>query len=101
MENNMMNVGKIKNIAHIDNIISPINKSSSEKSFKDILVDFISDVNKLQNNADKSIQKLATGEIKDMHQVMLAIQEANVAFDFMMQTRNKLLDAYKEILRMG
>jgi flagellar hook-basal body complex protein FliE len=43
---------------------------------------------------------MAAGEITDVHQVMSSVQEANVAFNMMMEIRNKVMDAYTEILRM-
>lgn len=72
----------------------------SEKDFAEVLKDYIDDVNELQLNADKTIEKMVSGEIEDVHQAVLAVQEANVAFNLMMQIRNKLTEAYQEIMRM-
>ncbi|RKY86908.1 flagellar hook-basal body complex protein FliE, partial [candidate division KSB1 bacterium] len=44
--------------------------------------------------------KLLTGEIKDVHDVMVAVEKANTSFELMMEIRNKMLDAYREIMRM-
>ena len=70
------------------------------ESFSKTLERFVSDVNSLQNQADVSIEKLATGEISDVHQVMKAVEEANVAMEFMLEIRNKIIEAYQEIMRM-
>ena len=72
----------------------------SSESFGTILNKFIDDVNSLQNKADESIEKLATGEIADVHQVMIAVEEANTAMEFMLEIRNKIVEAYQEIMRM-
>jgi len=72
----------------------------NEKTFKKVLSDFMNKVNDLQLNADESIKKLASGEIKDIHQVMTALAEADVSFKMMMTIRNKLVEAYKEIMKM-
>lgn len=77
-------------------VINPANVPS----FSDTLQGFIKDVNSMQNHADKSIEKMVAGEITDVHQVMVAVEEANTAFSLMMELRNKMLDAYQEILRM-
>jgi flagellar hook-basal body complex protein FliE len=69
-------------------------------SFKETLKSFLTDVNAMQHKADESIEKMAAGEITDVHQVMSSVQEANVAFNMMMEIRNKVLDAYQEVLRM-
>ncbi|KMQ51158.1 Flagellar hook-basal body complex protein FliE [Chitinispirillum alkaliphilum] len=69
-------------------------------SFKDTLNGFLKDVNELQQKADVSIKKMSAGEITDVHQVMSTVEEANVAFNMMMEIRNKVMDAYQEIMRI-
>ena len=69
-------------------------------SFKDTLQGFLKDVNSMQVKADQSIEKMAAGEITDVHQVMSTVQEANVAFNMMMEIRNKVMDAYQEVMRI-
>ena len=58
------------------------------------------EVNQLQKEADKAIEALATGETKDIAQTMIAIEKANVSFQLMTQVRNRLVEAYQEVLRM-
>jgi flagellar hook-basal body complex protein FliE len=72
----------------------------SVPSFKDTLKTFLTDVNKMQNHADRSIERMVAGEITDVHQVMLAVEEANLSFNLMMEIRTKMVDAYQELLRM-
>ena len=74
--------------------------SKDAPSFKNTLQSFLEDVNNLQNKADESIQKMASGEINDVHQVMSSVEEANVAFNMMMEIRNKVMDAYQEVMRI-
>jgi flagellar hook-basal body complex protein FliE len=69
-------------------------------SFEQTLKSFMTDVNDMQNKASQSIDKLAAGEITDVHQVMTSVEEANTAFNMMMEIRNKVMDAYQEIMRM-
>lgn len=69
-------------------------------SFHKILTGLIDKVGQLEKNADESIQKLITGEIESIHQVMIAAEEASLAFHLMMEIRNKLVEAYQEIMRM-
>ena len=54
----------------------------------------------MQVKADESIEKMAAGEITDVHQVMSTVEEANVAFNMMMEIRNKVMDAYQEVMRI-
>ena len=69
-------------------------------SFKDTMQGFMSDVNAMQNKADVSIEKMVAGEITDVHQVMNSVEEAKVSFNMMMEIRNKVMDAYQEVMRM-
>jgi flagellar hook-basal body complex protein FliE len=70
------------------------------QSFSDLLSNSIQEINKLQQNANLQVEKLARGEVKDVHQVMIAAQEANLTFSMMMQIRNKIVEAYQEISKM-
>ncbi|KHE94200.1 MAG: flagellar hook-basal body complex protein FliE [Candidatus Scalindua sp.] len=68
--------------------------------FKDTINNYVSEVNDLQVKAGESIENFATGKVENVHEVMIAMSKAEVSFKFMMETRNKLVDAYKEIMRM-
>jgi len=60
----------------------------------------IGSVNEKIASADTQLQRLATGEVENLHQVMIGLEEAKVSFQLMVQVRNKLLEAYQDILRM-
>jgi flagellar hook-basal body complex protein FliE len=72
----------------------------SGSAFGDILKDAISTVNDLQKQSDQEIQKLMTGESQDLHNTVIAMQKADLSFQMMMQVRNKIVQAYQEIMRM-
>ena len=74
--------------------------TGSRVSFEDTLKKFITDVNSLQHRAEELQVKLATGEITDVHEVMIAVEEANTAMEFMLEIRNKIVEAYQEVMRM-
>ena len=69
-------------------------------SFKEVLADSVSEVQRLQNEADATIRQLVAGEIKDVTQAMVAIEKADVSFQTMMAVRNKIVSAYEEVMRM-
>ena len=69
----------------------------SGPSFKDFLVQSIHDVNSMQAAADKAVEKLATGGDVNPAEVLTAVQKADIAFQMMIQVRNKLVDAFTEI----
>lgn len=56
--------------------------------------------NRLQDKADNEIQALAVGKNGDLHNTMIAMEEADVSFQLLMQIRNKIVAAYQEIMRM-
>ena len=75
-------------------------KPGAEDTFVKTLTKSISDVNAVQNEADAAIENLATGVTKDIAQVMIKAEEAHIAFQFLVQVRNKAIEAYKEIMQM-
>jgi flagellar hook-basal body complex protein FliE len=69
-------------------------------AFSEILGDAIEQVNSLQSQAGDEVQKVMTGEATDIHTAMIAVQQADVSFQMMMQVRNKLVSAYQEIMKL-
>jgi len=80
--------------------LHPRKGSDSPTRFEDVLKSFVEEVNNLQKEAGESIKGLVTGEIRDLHQVMIAVEKASTSFELMMEIRNKILEAYREIMRM-
>ncbi len=70
------------------------------QSFKSVLASYLQDTNNLQHNADAEVQRMVAGEAKDLHEVTMAMDEAEAAFELMMEIRNKLVGAYQEVMRM-
>ncbi len=70
------------------------------KDFQSFLLESLEKVNQLQSEADAGVQKLLTGESDNVAEVFTASRKAGIAFDLLMEIRNKLLDAYSEIKQM-
>ncbi len=68
--------------------------------FLDSLKSAIGNVNDAQREAGRAVDALMTGDTQDIHRTMVALQQADVSFQLMMQVRNKLVTAYEEIQRM-
>ena len=75
-------------------------KEGGGKSFGNVLQDIMQDINKLQLNADEAIAKVQLDNTGSIHEAMIALEKANLSFRTMMQIRNKILDAYQEVMRM-
>ena len=73
---------------------------SGKKGFAELVKEFAGDVNRLQFQAGHAIDMLATGEAADVHQVMVAVEEAGIALDLMLEIRNRVLEGYQELIRM-
>lgn len=69
-------------------------------SFGAIASQMIDNVNRKQNEADKAIKQLHTGEADNIHDAMLALEEADISMRMFVQVRNKAVGAYEEIMRM-
>ena len=70
------------------------------KSFGQVLADALGDVNKLQLSAQQASAELAAGKIQDVSEVVIATEKATIALQLTMQIRNKVVDAYSEMMRM-
>ena len=69
-------------------------------SFGDLLANKIEGMNSKQNEASGLMEDMATGKTDDVAQTMMRIQEANLDLKMATQVRNKVIDAYQEVLRM-
>ncbi len=75
-------------------------QAAKGKDFKTILLDSLEEVNRLQTEADQGVQRWLTGETDSLAEVLTAVNKADIAFDLLMEVRNKLTDAYREIQQM-
>lgn len=69
-------------------------------AFGDLLKQALQEVSQASAQADTEARNLMTGESADMHTAMLAVQNADLSFQMMMAVRSKLIDAYREVMRM-
>ena len=74
--------------------------SVKDKSFKSTINSFLTDVNSLLNDSGKQVQDLAAGKVDNIHDVMIAAEKANISLELVVEIRNKLLEAYQEMMRM-
>ena len=72
-------------------------KDPDAPGFKDVLMENLAQVNRLQQDATTAIEDLQTGKRDDLETVLAATAKADNAFRMLLQVRNKVLDAYNEI----
>lgn len=68
-------------------------------SFADTLTSSLAKVNDLQKEADAAIKDFVSGETNNITETMIAVNKADLAFRLTMQVRNKIVEAYQEVLR--
>jgi flagellar hook-basal body complex protein FliE len=96
----LLQTGKTTSQLRADSLKSDSIDSKNTKSFADTLKDSLNEVNQLQKVADVKMQQLATGESKNIPDVMIASEKADIALKLMVKVRNKIIDAYQEIMKM-
>jgi flagellar hook-basal body complex protein FliE len=70
------------------------------EGFSEFLSRSIDEVNDLLGSADKSAREVATGKAENLHDAMITMEKAETAFKLLVQVRNKVIDAYQEVMRM-
>lgn len=75
-------------------------EQKTETGFLDLFQTALQEVNQTQKTADIIAEKFAIGEIENVHQVTIAAEQAELALNLTIAIRNKVVDAYKEIMRM-
>jgi len=68
--------------------------------FSELVKEFARDVNDMQFKAGHAVEQFVTGKAADVHQVMVAVEQAGVAMDLMLEIRNRTLEGYQELIRM-
>jgi len=74
--------------------------SAQPVSFSNILQNAVSQVDGKMQSAEVEQAKLLTGETSNLHQSVIAMQEASMSFSLMVQVRNKLVESYQELMKM-
>lgn len=72
----------------------------AHETFKAALNQAIKEVNEMQQESQHKTELLAKGEINDLHDVMITSQKASVTLQATVEVRNKVVEAYQEIMRM-
>lgn len=79
---------------------SPTQPGDSDGTFGATLKTAINQVEQIHTSAEQQVTDLLKGDRSDVHNVMIAVEKADVAFQLMMQVRNKIVSAYQEVSRM-
>jgi len=98
-----MGIGSIKSLGSVDPRAAYGGVKAvpdQQASFVDQLKNAMSEVNQMQTQRDSMVEQMVTGEATEVHDVMIAAKESQLAFELLLEIRNKLLESYQEIMRM-
>lgn len=97
--NEINKLNSLNNISNTQNS-NKANQANIGDEFAKLLKSSISDLDKAQKEGEAAMTDIATGEVKDLHQAAIAIGKAETSMKFMLEVRNKAINAYKEITRI-
>ena len=80
--------------------LSSAGSTQTGGDFQNMLGDLVSEVSQKQNVSNEAVNGLLSGKNVSLHQAMISMEEANVSFQLMVEVRNRLLDAYQELMKM-
>ncbi len=94
-----MKIGEINNILPSVTLLDKTEKPKNT-DFKDVLTDFIGDVNKSQIDSDNITNDFVIGKNVELQDVMISAEKAKTSLELLMEIRNKAIDMYKELTSM-
>lgn len=93
---NLNSIGTLPHMGSAAKTTTALNGSG----FEDTLRDAVNEVQQLGDQAQQKVAELLNGSGQDIHSTTLAVQQANLSFELMLQVRNKIVSAYQEISRL-
>ena len=99
----LLNTGQtLKQIgrSRIENEVNAPFTEKTDRSFADTLKAAFNSVNQAQHDSDQKMQDLSTGKNHNIAEVMIAAEKADISLKLLVQVRNKIIEAYQEIMKM-
>jgi flagellar hook-basal body complex protein FliE len=87
-----------KTLPQMEEVQTP--RAGEGPSFKQIVNQYLEETNDLQLKAGEAVRQMAAGQIDDIHDVMIAVEKSRVSLELAIEIRNRLLEAYRELMRM-
>jgi len=81
-------------------LASPASAASTTQTPAQTFDQLLTSLNQSENDSNSLVQQLSTGGAVDLHQVMMGVEENDINFRVTMAMRDKLVDAYREVMRM-
>lgn len=81
--------------------ITNLEDNTTNTAFSQMVTDGLASVNQQLIGSQQDLQNLAVGNVENLHQVMIRLEESKINFQLMMQVRNRLLEAYQDVMKMS
>lgn len=95
-----LKIQPLSGVTKPNNILADMEVQAEEKSFADLLGDAIQSVNQQALEVSQKRKDLAAGKLDDLSQVVIAAEKSSLNMQLTIQVRNRVLEAYQEIMRM-
>lgn len=92
---------KIESASRMKMPVPGIETPKIERGFSDKVKEFVDGVNEAEKASDAKIEAVSDGRDNDLHGTMIAMEQANIQLRLMGTVRNKVIEAYREVMRMG
>jgi len=88
------------NLTRSSEWITGTERTEQSTAFADILKQAVNDVKSLEAQNNQNNYLLASGKVDNLHSVMIDLEKTDIALQFTLQVRNRIMEAYHEIMRM-
>lgn len=95
-----MDTTAINTIHNLPNRVRQVSIPQQEQGFANLLKQVVKSVSDIQQEADKAARDFVTGDAENIHDTMLALEKGDLSLRLLNQTKNKIVEAYQEIMRM-
>jgi flagellar hook-basal body complex protein FliE len=89
-------------IESVSMLLPKVTESTAQKTgnFGDVFNNMLNDMNASIQNGGASVKNMVSGNVNDVHEVMIAMEKASVSLNLAVEIRNRVLESYREIMRM-
>ncbi len=95
-----MKINNIKDFVNFKEYQEEAKNTNKDNSFSQVFKNALNDVNKMQIDSRQQKNLLALGEIENLHDLSIISEKAEISLQVVMSMRNKIVEAYKEIMRI-
>jgi flagellar hook-basal body complex protein FliE len=101
MSMSLESIASIANVSIVDPAFGSMAAAQQQAGFSQMVSKGLGEVNQKLLSTQTDLQQLAVGDVQNLHQVMINLEEARMSFQLLMQVRNRVLEAYQDVMKMS